>query len=62
MDAQHNGKRARRSFSPEFKAQTVELARHGGKGVPEVARHLDLAHEVAVPKDVEDKLAVHGLS
>lgn len=42
MDMQRNGRRARRSFSPEFKAQTVELVRQGGKSIPEVARDLDL--------------------
>jgi transposase len=42
MDVQRNGRRARRSFSPEFKAQTVELVRQGGKSIPEAARDLDL--------------------
>ena len=34
--------RRRRSFSPEFKAQTVELVRTSGKSVTEVCRDLDL--------------------
>ena len=42
MEPKHNGRRPRRSFSPEFKAQTVELIRESGKGVVEVARDLDL--------------------
>ena len=47
MDVQRDGKRARRSFSPEFKAQTVELIRGTGKSIPEVCRDLDLT-ETAV--------------
>jgi transposase len=37
----------RRSFTPEFKAQTVELVRTSGKSVGEVCRDLDLT-ETAV--------------
>ena len=37
----------RRSFTPEFKAQTVELVRSSGKSVGEVCRDLDLT-ETAV--------------
>ena len=39
--------RRRRSFSPEFKAQTVELVRTSGKSVAEMCRDLDLT-ETAV--------------
>ncbi len=39
--------RPRRSFSPEFKARTVELVRDSGKSVAEVCRELDLT-ETAV--------------
>src|SRR4051812_36445555 len=39
--------RRRRSLSPEFKAQTVELVRTSGKSVAEVCRDLDLT-ETAV--------------
>jgi transposase len=39
--------RRRRSFSPEFKAQTFELGRTSGKSVAEVCRDLDLT-ETAV--------------
>jgi len=39
--------RRRRSFTPEFKARTVELIRTSGKSVGEVARELDLT-ETAV--------------
>ncbi len=35
-------RRARRKFSPEFKAETVKLVRESGKTVGEVARELDL--------------------
>jgi transposase len=34
--------RKRRSFTPEFKAETVRLVLDGGKSIPEVARDLDL--------------------
>jgi transposase len=39
--------RPRRSFTPEFKARTVELVRSSGKSVAEVCRELDLT-ETAV--------------
>jgi transposase len=39
--------RLRRSFTPEFKAQTVELVRTSGKSVGEICRDLDLT-ETAV--------------
>jgi transposase len=39
--------RPRRTFTPEFKAQTVELLRTSGKSVAEVCRDLDLT-ETAV--------------
>ena len=39
--------RMRRSFTPEFKAHTVELVRTSGKSVGEVCRDLDLT-ETAV--------------
>jgi transposase len=35
-------RRARRKFSPEFKAETVKLVRESGKTVGEVAQELDL--------------------
>lgn len=35
-------RRARRKFSPQFKAETVKLVRESGKAVGEVARELDL--------------------
>jgi transposase len=47
MDEQRSGRRPRRYFSPEFKAQTVELIRETGKTAAEVARDLDLT-ETAV--------------
>ena len=39
-------KRRRRTFTDEFKAQTVELVRKSGKTVTEVARDLDLTVSV----------------
>ena len=39
--------RPRRTFTPEFKAQTVELVQSSGKSVAEVCRDLDLT-ETAV--------------
>ena len=39
--------RRRRSFTPEFKAQTVDLVRTSGKPIAEVCRDLDLT-ETAV--------------
>jgi transposase len=36
------GKRKRRRFTPQQKAQAVELVRNSGKSVAEVARDLDL--------------------
>jgi transposase len=41
------GKRKRRSFSKEYKAEVVELIRKSGKSIGAVARELDLA-ETAV--------------
>jgi transposase len=36
------GQRSRRSFSPEFKAETVELIRSSGRSIPDVCADLDL--------------------
>ena len=44
--------RARRTFTPEFKAETVELIRSSGKSVGEVCRDLDLT-ETAVRRWVQ---------
>jgi transposase len=35
-------RRKRRNFTPEFKAEAVRLVREGGKGLPQVAKDLDL--------------------
>jgi transposase len=43
--------RRRRSFTPEFKAQTVDLVRTSGKPLAEVCRDLDLT-ETAVRRSV----------
>jgi len=40
------GKRRRRVHTPEFKAETVELVRTGGRTVGQVARDLDLAESL----------------
>jgi len=37
------GRRARRSFSDEYKAQVVELVRTSGKSIGAVAKDMDLA-------------------
>ena len=47
METMQEHKRPRRSFSPEFKAEVVELVRASGKSIPQVARDLDLT-ETAV--------------
>ncbi len=47
METMANGKRPRRSFSPEFKAEVVDLCRTSGKTIAAVARDLDLT-ETAV--------------
>jgi transposase len=47
MPKQSKNKRARRSFSPEFKAEVVELVRQPGNSAASVARDLDLT-ETAV--------------
>jgi len=44
--------RARRSFSAQFKAETVELVRSSGKTIGEVCRDLDLT-ETAVRRWVQ---------
>ena len=43
----HMVQRARRTFTAEFKAETVELIRSSGKGIGQVCRDLDLS-ETAV--------------
>jgi transposase len=35
-------RRKRRSFTPEFRAEAVRLAREGSKSLPQVAKDLDL--------------------
>jgi len=44
---EHRRKRPRRSFSPEFKTEVVELCRTGDRSIGEVAKDLDLT-ETAV--------------
>ena len=40
------GRRQRRSFTPAYKVEVVELCRGGGRRVSEVARDLDLSETV----------------
>jgi len=40
--AKQSGKRRRRQFRPEFKAEAVRLCKVGDRGVAQVARDLDL--------------------
>jgi transposase len=44
---EHKKPRARRSFTPEFKAEIVELCQRGGRSIGQVARDFDLT-ETAV--------------
>jgi transposase len=44
---EHTRRRPRRSFSPEFKTEVVELCRTGDRSIGQVARDLDLT-ETAV--------------
>jgi len=59
------GQRARRYFSPEFKAETVELIRSSGRSIPDICAELDLT-ETTVRKWVlqarVDAGEVEGLS
>ena len=48
----HMAPRSRRSFSAEFKAETVELIRSSGKTIGQVCRDLDLT-ETAVRRWVQ---------
>ena len=48
----HMAPRARRSFSAQFKAETVELIRSSGKAIGQVCRDLDLT-ETAVRRWVQ---------
>ena len=48
----HMASRARRTFSAEFKGETVELIRSSGKSIGQVCRDLDLT-ETAVRRWVQ---------
>ena len=41
MENMGNGRRPRRSFSDEYKAEVVELCRTSGRSIAQVARDLD---------------------
>lgn len=59
MQAVKNQRRARRSFTPEFKAEAVRLVLEEGKTVGQVARDLDLT-ETSFRKWVEQARADKG--
>lgn len=42
MEKKEKGRRARRTFSPEFKAEAVRLCKVGDRSVRQVAEDLDL--------------------
>src|SRR3990172_7096356 len=43
---EENGSRHRRAFTPEYKAEVVELCRSGGRTVGQVARDLGVSETV----------------
>jgi transposase len=43
METMGNGRRTRRSFSDEYKAEVVELCRTSGKSIGQIARDLELS-------------------
>jgi transposase len=43
METMGNGRRARRSFSAEYKAEVVELCRTSGKSIAQIARDLEVS-------------------
>ena len=47
METMANGRRTRRSFSDEYKAEVVELCRTSGKSIAQIARDLGIG-ETAV--------------
>ena len=47
MSEKKKARRARRKFTPEFKADVVKLCRNGNESISEVAKRLDLT-ETAV--------------
>jgi hypothetical protein len=54
--------RARRSFTPEFKAEIVELCQRGDRSIGRVARDFDLRCErgCARPNEMLDCVATAG--
>jgi transposase len=61
---QSKPKRARRKFTPEFKAEAIRLVRTSGKSVGVVARELDLTETClrawVKQADVDEKPAADG--
>jgi transposase len=59
------GQRQRRYFSPEFKAETVELIRSSGRSVPDICRELGLTETTVrkwVRQDRVDAGEVEGIA
>jgi transposase len=59
MEGETKRRRARRSFTDEFKAEAVRLIENEGKTIPQVARDLDLT-ESALRQWVERARADRG--
>ena len=45
--ARGTGRLPRRAFTPEFKAEIVNLVQHGGRSIPHVVRDVDLTDSAA---------------
>lgn len=57
--------RTRRSFSDEYKAEVIDLCRHGGKSIAEISRDLDLTESAVrrwVAQDEIDAGTRQGLT
>jgi len=66
MDAMGKQRRPRRAFTPEFKAEIVEVCRRGDRSVGQVAKDFDLT-ETAVREwvrqaDLDSGLRTDGLT
>ena len=49
-------RRKRRSFTEEFKAEAVRLAREGTKALPQLAKDLDLLQVIDEPANIVDAI------
>ena len=66
MDAMGKQRRPRRAFTPEFKAEIVEVCRRGDRSIGQVAKDFDLT-ETAVrvwlrQADLDSGVRTHGLT